>query len=238
MPATNHLRTSTTEPGVYFTVAACPRRGVRRTSNSGVVVMCQVEVKTKPSRRRPHMTHQLISIPEETVERSILLIRGQKVILDRVLAKLYGVSTKVLNQAVKRNPERFPSDFMFQLTMEEAREFGSPSLRSQIVTLKKPQGKHIKYRPYAFTEHGILMLSSVLRSERAIQVNIQIMRTFVRLREIFTSTADLTKRLDALERTYDENFKVVIDAIRQLMKPALSRVRPIGFRAKASKKGN
>ena len=126
------------------------------------------------------MTHELISIPAESVENSILLIRSRKVILDRTLAKLYGVSTKVLNQAVKRNPERFPADFMFQLTMEEAK--AEERLRSQIVTLKKSQGKNIKYRPYAFTEHGILMLSSVLKSERAVQVNIEIMRTFVRLR--------------------------------------------------------
>jgi ORF6N domain len=182
------------------------------------------------------MTHELISIPEESVEHSIHIIRGQKVILDRTLAKLYGVSTKILNQAVKRNPERFPQDFMFQLTMEEARELDSRILRSQIVTLKKPQGKNIKYRPYAFTEHGILMLSSVLRSDRAIQANIQIMRTFVRLREMLTSNADLTRRLDELERTYDGRFKVVFEAIRQLMKPTLPKRKPIGFRAKAGKK--
>lgn len=182
------------------------------------------------------MTHELISIPEESVEHSILLIRGQKVILDRTLAKLYGVSTKVLNQAVKRNPERFPTDFMFQLTMEETRELEATVLRSQIVTLKKSQGKHIKYRPYAFTEHGILMLSSVLRSDRAIQANIQIMRTFVRLRELLGSNAELTRRLDELERTYDSRFKVVFEAIRQLMKPAVPKRKPIGFQAKAVKK--
>jgi len=182
------------------------------------------------------MTHELISIPEESVERSILFIRSQKVILDRALAKLYGVSTKVLNQAVKRNPERFPSDFMFQLTMEEAKELGPTRLRSQIVTLKKPQGKHIKYRPYAFTEHGILMLSSVLRSKRAIQVNIQIMRTFVRLRKMFVSDAELAKRLNALERTYDKKFKVVFDAIKQLMTPDVPKQRTIGFLAKSAKK--
>jgi ORF6N domain len=182
------------------------------------------------------MTHELISIPEESVERSILLIRSQKVILDRALAKLYGVSTKVLNQAVKRNPERFPSDFMFQLTMEEAKALEPPRLRSQIVTLKNPRGKHLKYRPYAFTEHGILMLSSVLRSERAIQVNIQIMRTFVRLREMIASNAELTSQLDALERNYDKKFKVVFEAIRQLMKPAVPKRRTIGFRVKTTKK--
>jgi hypothetical protein len=184
------------------------------------------------------MTHELISIPAESVESSILLIRSQKVILDRTLAKLYGVSTKVLNQAVKRNPERFPADFMFQLTMEEARELEAREgrLRSQIVTLKKPRGKHIKYRPFAFTEHGILMLSSVLKSERAVQVNIEIMRAFVRLREILASNAELTRRLDAFERTYDGQFKIVFEAIRKLMLPPVHRRKPIGFRAKTLKK--
>ena len=181
------------------------------------------------------MTHELIGIPEESVEHSILLIRGHKVILDRTLAKLYGVSTKVLNQAVKRNPERFPSDFMFQLTLEETRELDSRDLRSQIVALKKPRGKNIKYRPYAFTEHGILMLSSVLRSDRAIQANIQIMRTFVRLRELLASNSELTRRLDELERTYDRKFKVVFEAIKQLMKPAVPKRKAIGFRTKAAK---
>ena len=160
------------------------------------------------------MTHELISIPAESVEGSILLIRSQKVILDRTLAKLYGVSTRVLNQAVKRNPTQFPPDFMFQLTMEEARR-----LRSQ-------------HRPYAFTEHGILMLSSVLNSERAVQVNIEIIRTFVRLRVTPTSHAELTKRLDALEH----DCKVVLEAIRKPMRRAIPRRKPIGFRANAVKR--
>jgi hypothetical protein len=129
-------------------------------------------------------------IPLERIERSILLIRGHKVMLDRDLAYLYGVTTKVLNQAVKRHKDRFPEDFMFQLTMEEAKiwwtEVRGGGLRSQIVILKR--GEHIKYCPYAFTEHGILMLSSVLNSERAIKVNIEIMRAFVRLRRILSST--------------------------------------------------
>ncbi len=181
------------------------------------------------------MTHELISIPAESVESSILLIRSQKVILDRTLAKLYGVSTRVLNQAVKRNPDRFPSDFMFQLTIAEAQALDE-RLRSQIVTLRKAHGKHLKYRPYAFTEHGILMLSSVLKSDRAVQVNIEIMRTFVRLREILASHADLNRRLDALERNYDNKFKVVFEAIRQLMKPTIPKRKPIGFRGKTVKK--
>ena len=113
------------------------------------------------------MTDDSVQIPADSVESSILLIRNQKVILDRTLAKLYGVSTRMLNQAVKRNPERFPEDFMFQLTPDETRAFEAMILRSQIVTLKKPQGKHIKYRPYAFTEHGILMLSNATRRRGA-----------------------------------------------------------------------
>ena len=156
-------------------------------------------------------------IPVERIERSILLIRGQKVMLDRDLAYLYGVTTKVLNQAVKRHKDRFPEDFMFQLTMEKAKiwwtEVRGSSLRSQIVTLKR--GQHIKYRPYAFTEHGILMLSSVLNSERAVQVNIEIMRAFVRLRRLLASHADLARKLDALERKYDAQLKMVFDAIRE-----------------------
>lgn len=152
--------------------------------------------------------------------------------LDRDLAALYGVQTKALNQAVKRNIDRFPEDFMFQLTMEEAQTWWKNSmsshLRSQIVTLKR--GEHIKYRPFAFTEHGILMLSSVLNSERAIQVNIAIMRTFVRLREMLASNAELARRLDALEKKYDEQFRVVFDAIRQILTPPEKPKRPIGFR--------
>jgi len=170
-------------------------------------------------------------IPLERIERSILLVRGHKVMLDRDLASLYGVTTKVLNQAVKRHKDRFPEDFMFQLTMEEARiwwtEVRSGGLRSQIVTLKR--GQHIKYRPYAFTEHGILMLSSVLNSERAIKVNIEIMRAFVRLRRMLASHADLARKLDALEKKYDAQFKVVFEAIRELMKPPETKKRPIGF---------
>lgn len=177
------------------------------------------------------MTDQL-DIPLEAVEESILLIRGQKVILDRTLAKLYGVSTKVLNQAVKRNLERFPSDFMFQLTMDEARALQATRF-SQIVTLKRShQGRNTTYRPYAFTEHGILMLSSVLKSNRAVGVNIEIMRAFVRLRELLASNEELNMRLDSLERKYDGQFKVVFEAIRQLMRPASTQKTTIGFRIK------
>ena len=136
-------------------------------------------------------------IPVERIEKAIYFIRGEKVMLDRDLADLYSVPTKVFNQAVKRHRDRFPPDFMFQLTMQEAREWWSEEpasrLRSQSVTLKR--GQHIKYRPNAFTEHGILMLSSVLNSERAIQVNIEIMRAFVKLRRMLASNAELSRRL-------------------------------------------
>jgi len=159
------------------------------------------------------------------IERKILLIRGQKVMLDSDLAELYGVSTKVLNQAVKRNRARFPDDFMFQLSAAE-----SAALRSQFVTSKGRGGR--QYRPFVFTEQGIAMLSSVLNSERAIQGNIAIVRAFVRLREMIASHKDLTRRLAELENKYDAQFKVVFDAIRELMKPESSKPRRIGFQAR------
>jgi hypothetical protein len=176
-------------------------------------------------------------VPSEVIEQHIYLIRNQKVMLDRDHADLYGVSTKILNQAVKRNLERFPEDFMFQLSSGEAETWWkhvlSGRLRSQIVTLK--QGQHLKYQPYAFTEHGILMLSSVLRSKRAIAVNIAIMRAFVKLREILASQKDLVRRLDELEQKYDEHFQVVFDAIRQLMTPPEKPKHKIGFRVEEPK---
>jgi hypothetical protein len=156
----------------------------------------------------------------------IRTVRGQKVLLDADLAALYGVVTKVLVQAVKRNLERFPADFMFQLTEQEVR--GS---RSQFVTLNesRKRGHNIKYRPYAFTEQGVAMLSSVLRSERAVQVNVEIMRAFVRLRELVSHNEELARRLDDLESKYDRQFKVVFDAIRELMAPPPAPKRRIGF---------
>jgi hypothetical protein len=164
-------------------------------------------------------------IPVDRIEKAILLVRRQKVILDADLAGLYGVETRVLVQAVKRNLERFPEDFMFQLSKEEA-DF----LRSQIVTLKKGRGQHSKYLPYAFTEQGVAMLSSVLRSRRAIHVNIEIMRAFIRLRQMLASHVELARKLDALEKKYDAQFKQVFEAIRQLMAPPEPKRRPIGFR--------
>jgi hypothetical protein len=164
-------------------------------------------------------------IPLERITRAILLIRGEKVILDSSLADLYEVTARALNQAVKRNARRFPTDFMFQLSAAE-----SESLRSQFVTLKKRRGQHRKYLPYAFTEQGVAMLSSVLHSERAVRVNIEIMRAFVQLRQMLFSNADLSRKLEMLEKKYDAQFKVVFDAIRELMSPpAPSRKQRIGF---------
>ena len=163
-------------------------------------------------------------VPAERIEKSILLIRKHKVMLDANLAGLYGVEVKTLNQAVRRNIERFPEDFMFQLTADEA-----DSLRSQIVTLKTGRGQHRKYLPYAFTEQGVAMLSSVLRSPLAVQVNIGIMRAFVRLREMLASHRVLAQKLAKLENKYDAQFKVVFDAIRQLMAPPSKPAKRIGF---------
>lgn len=148
-------------------------------------------------------------VPQECIESSIYLIRGQKVMLDQDLASLYGVSTKRLVQSVKRNIGRFPDDFMFPLTN---REFAT--LRSQIVT-SSWGGRRIP--PHAFTEQGVAMLSSVLNSSRAIAVNIEIMRTFVRLRLLLLSQEEFSRKLSALEERYDQQFKMVFDAIRQIM---------------------
>jgi hypothetical protein len=162
-------------------------------------------------------------IPVERIDRLILMIRGHKVMLDSDLAELYGVTTKRLNEQVRRNLSRFPEDFMFQLTESETH-----LLRSQFATSKEGRGGR-RYLPYAFTEQGVAMLSSVLNSERAIKVNIEIMRAFVRLRQILASNKELAKRLDELEKKYDAQFKIVFDAIRQLMKSPESKKRPIGF---------
>lgn len=160
----------------------------------------------------------------EQIEKAILLIRNQKVMLDTDLAALYGVETRALVQAVKRNAERFPSDFMFELTQEEF-----DGLRSQSV-ISKPEGRGgRRYLPYAFTEQGVAMLSSVLHSERAVHVNIEIMRAFVKLRQILSSNVELAHKLHALEKKYDAQFKVVFDAIRRLMTPPEKPRRRIGF---------
>ena len=180
----------------------------------------------------------------ENIAQLVLFIRGEKVILDRDLATLYGVTTKALNQAVKRNAARFPGDFMFQLTRAEVEASrsqivtianrsqslakpGRPSLRSQTVTLKR--GQHFKYIPYAFTEQGVAMLSSVLRSPRAVEVNIAIMRTFVQLRRLMETNRDLASKIDALEKKYDEQFGVVFAAIKELITPPAPPRKQIGF---------
>jgi ORF6N domain len=166
----------------------------------------------------------------QSVESSIVLIRGHRVMLDADLARLYGVEIRALNQAVKRNIDRFPADFMFQLNWEEVERS-----RSQFVILKaasgRPgiRGRNIKFQPYAFTEQGVAMLSSVLRSKRAVQVNVEIMRAFVRLRGMVAHNEELARRLDRLESKYDRQFKVVFDAIRELMAPPTSSKRRIGF---------
>jgi ORF6N domain len=177
------------------------------------------------------MTNEIVNIPVERIEKTIYLIRGEKVILDADLAELYEVQTKILNQAVRRNRDRFPSDFMFQLTKEEVAELN----RSQFVTGSQKH-RDPRFRPYAFTEQGVAMLSSVLHSKRAIAVNVEIVRTFVRLRQILTSNAELARKLDRLERKYDHQFKVVFDAIRQLMTPSQSDTKQIGFLSKSSKR--
>jgi hypothetical protein len=178
------------------------------------------------------------SIPEERIEAKIYFIRGKKVMLDRDLALLYGVTTKALNQAVKRNLERFPEDFMFKLALNEA-----PNLRSQFVTssftthgdvprsqfVTLESGKNIKYAPYAFTELGVAMLSSVLRSRQAIAVNIQIMRTFAKLREILANHESLRLKLEDMEKRYDEQFRSVFDALRRLIAEDEEPKNEIGF---------
>ncbi|MHB8844411.1 MAG: ORF6N domain-containing protein [Nitrospirota bacterium] len=160
-------------------------------------------------------------VPIEIIERKIFLIRGQKVMLDNDLAALYGVETKVLKRAVKRGLDRFPEDFMFILTSEEFQ-----NLRCQFGTSSWGGSR---YLPYAFTENGIAMLSGVLESKRAIAVNIQIMRTFTKLRELLLTHKDLKQRLDELEKKYDMQFKVVFDAIRQLVQQPEPKEKKIGF---------
>ena len=162
------------------------------------------------------------------IEQRIFLVRGQKVMLDADLAELYRVPTKSLNLAVKRNADRFPEDFMFQLTDDDV-----AGLRFHFETSKRGRGGR-RYLPYAFTEQGVAMLSSVLRSSRAVQVNIAIMRTFVRLREMLLSNAELARKLAALENKYDAQFKVVFDAIRELMLPPDPPRRKIGFHPRAN----
>jgi hypothetical protein len=172
------------------------------------------------------MSRHTALAPQE-IEKRILLIRGLKVMIDSHLAELYDVSPKRLNEQVRRNIRRFPDDFMFQLTPAEY-----AALRSQFATLEVGRGRHRKYLPYAFTEQGIAMLSSVLKSNTAVQVNIAIMRAFVRLREILSTHKDLMHKLEALEQryeTHDRQIRGIFEAIRQIMSPEPKPHRRIGF---------
>ena len=168
-------------------------------------------------------------VPVGRIERAILVVRGHKVLLDTDLAAIYDVAVKALNQAVKRNSERFPEDFVFRLSAEEAE-----SLRSQIVTLEaRGRGQHRKYSPYVFTEHGAVMVASVLNSPRAIQMSLYVVRAFLKLREWVAGQAQLVGKLAELERRvagHDQELKAIVRAIRQLMTPADVPRRKIGFR--------
>ena len=177
----------------------------------------------------------LASVPAEKVESKIFLVRGKKIMLDRDLANLYGVETKALNQAVRRNKKRFPADFMFQLNKQESiiwseenlkSQIVTSSLRSQIVTLKHGG---VRKPSFAFTEQGIAMLSSVLKSDRAIAVNIEIMRTFTRLRELVATNKELRERIEKLEKKYDGKFAVLFDAMDRLLSVKETPRNKIGF---------
>ncbi len=166
---------------------------------------------------------EIALVSQETIESKIFFLRGKKVMLDRDLSILYGVETKYLKRQVKRNIERFPEDFMFQLSKDEFN-----NLRSQIGA---SSWGGTRYRSYAFTEQGVAMLSSVLNSDRAIQVNIQIMRTFTKLREMLMAHKDLKRKIEDMEKKYDYQFKIVFDAIKQLLEPPLKPKGKIVFRA-------
>lgn len=177
-------------------------------------------------------------VPIEHITQSILVLRGQRVLLDAELAALYGVTTKRFNEQVRRNRERFPADFMFQLTDEE-----HAALRSQFATLKAGRGQHRKYLPYAFTEHGAIMAATILNSARAVEMSVYVVRAFVKLRELLASNKELARRLNELEArlekklaTHDQAIAAILSAIRQLMNPPAPKRRPIGFTADLSKK--
>jgi len=169
------------------------------------------------------MKSALQVIPAEKVDRAILFIRGQKVMLDTDLAEIYGVSTKRLNEQVKRNAQRFPKDFMFQLNEAEKAEVVANCDHLQKL-------KYSSQLPYAFTEHGAVMLASVLNSPTAVKASIQVVRAFIRLREILATHRDLAKKMEELEKKYDKQFRVVFDAIRELMDPPRPKRKPIGFK--------
>ena len=161
-------------------------------------------------------------IPTEIVESKIYLIRGKKIMLDKDLAELYKVKPIALRQQVKRNKERFPDDFIFQLTKEEVEDLVSQN----VIPSKQPLGGHL---PYAFTEQGVAMLSSILRSKRAVMANIQIMRTFTKLRKMIESNQELRKKIEGIEKKYDKQFQIVFEAIKRLIEPEVKPKRKIGF---------
>src|SRR5208282_1438066 len=172
------------------------------------------------------MPSQNAIVPTALISQKIFFVRGTRVMLDADLARLYGVATKNLNKAVKRNASRFPADFMFQLSPTELN-----SLRFQTGTSKTGRGGR-RYAPYAFTEQGVAMLSSVLRSSRAVQVNVAIVRTFVRLREMLATHEELRRKIDAMEKRYDARFQAVFETIRQMLETPIPSKKPIGFHAK------
>jgi hypothetical protein len=175
------------------------------------------------------MTSKNLPVPAERIEKAILLIRGEKVLLDKDLAALYGVSTSALNKAVTRNIDRFPPDFMFQLTKREFSE-----LKFHFGTSRWGGTRKL---PRAFTEQGVAMLSGVLKSKRAVRVNVEIMRAFVKLRRMLASNDELARKLEELEKKYDEQFRVVFEAIRQLMTSPDPPRKRIGFEAKEAAAG-
>ena|ERR1035437_2499205 len=167
-------------------------------------------------------------IPREVIEGKIFVLRGHRIMLDRDLAGLYGVETRVLNQAVRRNRDRFPDDFMFQLTLEEGKAVLLS--RSQSVTLKR--GQNIKYRPHVFTEHGAVMLANVLQSPVAVRAGIQVVRAFVHLRQLLATNQDLARKIEALERKvgkHDADLQAILNVLRKLLQPTPPAKRPIGF---------
>jgi phage regulator Rha-like protein len=172
------------------------------------------------------MPSQNAIVPTALISQKIFFLRGTRVMLDADLARLYGVATKNLNKAVNRNTNRFPSDFMFQLSLKELQ-----SLRFQTGTSKLGRGGR-RYAPYAFTEQGVAMLSSVLHSARAVQVNVAIMRTFVRLREMLATHEELRRKIDAMEKRYDARFQAVFETIRQMLETPIPAKKPIGFHAR------
>ena len=194
---------------------------------AGVKALIAPKQKRNSNQVGVEMTRKTSIVSAGTIAESIVLIRGQRVLLDYDLASLYEVPTKTLKQAVRRNIERFPADFMFELTDQEL-----TNLRSQIVTSNVSRWGGRRYRPMAFTQEGVAMLSGVLHSARAVEVNIAVMRAFVRLRQMLSSHENLARKIDALERKYDTQFKVVFDALHALMQSPEERKKKIGFGVK------